>query len=291
MPGNNYSLYRFLVYLEKLSTSFALLISLVLVMILGLIDYQTGFELSFSFFYLVPVSIAAWGIGQNAGVMVSGLSAIVWAISNLAAGESHSSMAIIIWNTIMRLGFFCVVTILLHTLKQEIRYEQTLARTDPLTGALNRRSFYDIIATKVIQSKFHQRTFTLAYIDLDNFKQINDQKGHIMGDAVLKTVVETTQNNIRGKDFLARLGGDEFALLLTETNATDAKPIIERLQSKLLGAMQDQEWNITFSIGVMTFMTFPTSISKMIGLTDQLMYEVKSHSKNSVLYSIYNEIE
>jgi len=289
MFEKRFSVYRILLSLEKLSAPALMLCSLGLVAILGGIDYLSGFELSFSFFYLIPVSIAAWGVGRNAGLEVSALSAITWATSNLFAGEVYPSIFIFVWNALTRLGFFSVVTILLHTLKQVIREEQYLASTDPLTGALNSRSFYEIINTKVLKAKIHKRPYTIAYIDLDNFKQINDQKGHTVGDAALKMVVTTIQNNIRDKDFIARLGGDEFALLLIETGEMDAKRVVERLHTKLLASMQAQDWDITFSIGVLTFLASPENVNKMIGLTDQLMYQVKSQSKNAVMYSIYHD--
>lgn len=284
-----FSLYHSLVYLEKQKASVLFFISLVLVAILGLIDYLSGFELSFSFFYLFPVSIAAWGIGRSSGITISVLSAITWAVSNLIAGEAYSNAFVLIWNTLTRLGFFVVVTLLFQTLKFVIKEEQKLARTDPLTGALNRRAFYEIINTKIIHAKIHQRPYTIAYIDLDNFKQVNDTQGHTIGDAVLKTIVDISMSNLRDKDFIARLGGDEFALLLTETAAVDAKVIVGRLHTKLLSVMQSENWNVTFSVGVLTFLTQPASVSSMIGLTDQLMYQVKSHNKNAVIYSIYDK--
>ena len=289
MFNKRFSLYRSLLYLEKQSTPVLALISLCLVAVLGLLDYLSGFELSFSFFYLIPVGIAAWGIGQNAGMAVSGLSAIVWAVSNRFAGEDYSSIFVFIWNALTRLGFFGVVTTLLHTLRLVIKEEQTLASTDPLTGALNRRSFYEIINTKVLQATIQHSPYTIVYIDLDNFKRINDQIGHTVGDAVLRTVVDTLQGSIRSKDFLARLGGDEFALLLTETDELEAKKVVERLQANLLAAMHAQDWNVTFSIGVLTFFSSLPNVNKMIGMTDQLMYQVKSRNKNGIIYSIYPE--
>ena len=185
--------------------------------------------------------------------------------------------------------FFGVVTTLLHALRLVIKEEQTLASTDPLTGALNRRSFYEIINTKVLQATIQHSPYTIVYIDLDNFKRINDQIGHTVGDAVLRTVVDTLQGSIRSKDFLARLGGDEFALLLTETDEMEAKKVVERLQANLLAAMRAQDWNVTFSIGVLTFLSSLPNVNKMIGMTDQLMYQVKSRNKNGIIYSIYPE--
>jgi diguanylate cyclase (GGDEF)-like protein len=285
-----FSFLRFLIYLERQSVPVLFAISLILIILLGMIDYLTGFEFSFSLFYLIPVSIAAWGIGKNAGLAISVLGAVTWVVSNVFAGETYTNHFVLIWNTFMRLSFFSVVTMLIHSLHLVLEEERNLARTDPLTGALNRRAFYDILTAKNLLALKNQHPCTLVYIDLDDFKQINDLKGHITGDAVLKVVVKTIQDHIRSSDFLARLGGDEFALLLTESDQNTAKIIVERFYKKLHEAMQAQKWRITFSIGVMTFLTPPVSPSKMIGLTDQLMYQVKLNGKNDVRYSVYEEL-
>jgi diguanylate cyclase (GGDEF)-like protein len=127
----------------------------------------------------------------------------------------------------------------------------------------------------------------MVYIDADNFKTINDTLGHAVGDLVLKTVVDTIQAQIRNSDFLARLGGDEFAILLTDIDQEQAKPIVLRIQSSLLEKMKTSEWEITFSIGVLTVLIMPESADKLISLTDALMYEVKSTGKNAIQYSTY----
>jgi diguanylate cyclase (GGDEF)-like protein len=285
-----FSFLRSLIYLDRQSVPVLFAISLILIILFGIIDFLTGFEFSFSLFYLIPVSITAWGIGKNAGLAMSVLSAVTWVVSNLLAGETYTNNFVLIWNTFMRLGFFSVVTILVHSLHLVLEEERSLARTDPLTGALNRRAFYDILTTKNLLALKNQRPCTLVYIDVDDFKRINDLKGHIAGDTILKVVVNTIQNHIRNSDFLARLGGDEFALLLTESDQNTAQMIVERFYEKLHEAMQAQEWRITFSIGVMTFLTPPVSPSKMIGLTDQLMYQVKLNGKNDVRYSVYEEL-
>ena len=184
MKTNRFSFYRALIYLERQSSPVLLAASFFLIILLGIIDYLTGFELSFSFFYLIPVSITAWGIGKKAGLSISVISAITWVGSNLFAGETYTNNFIAIWNTFIRLGFFSVVTILIHTLHLLLEEERSLARTDPLTGALNRRAFYDILAAKNLLALRNQRPSTLVYIDVDNFKEINDCKGHMTGDSV-----------------------------------------------------------------------------------------------------------
>ena len=287
MKTNGIRIYRSLASLEKLSKGRLIAIATGAVIILGAIDYLTGFELSFSFFYLIPVAMAAWAVSKNTGLAFSVLSAVVWLISNWLSGQYYSNSFIGVWNTFIRFGFYAVVTILLAELRHALEEERLLANTDPLTGALNRRSFNEIAEKKMIVSEVNRRPYTVVYIDLDNFKTINDQFGYAVGDLVLKFAVDTIQTQIRNTDFLARLGGDEFAILLTEIDQEHAKPIVERLHSALLEKMKENEWDVTFSIGVLTVLSMPESADKLISLTDALMYDAKGKGKNAIHYSTF----
>jgi diguanylate cyclase (GGDEF)-like protein len=288
MRLNEIRIYRLLTALEAMPKGWLNVAGLGVVFILGTIDYFTGVELSISFFYLIPVSMAAWTLGKYAGFSYSVISAAVWLISNSLSGQTFSSPFIGVWNTLIRFGFYGVVTILLAELHNALEEERILANTDPLTGALNRRSFNEIAEKKMITSEINHRPYTIVYIDLDNFKSINDKLGHAIGDQVLKAVTDTLQKQIRNTDFLARLGGDEFALFLTDIGQEGAQRIVQRLQQALLEKMKLHAWEITFSIGVLTFLTMPESVNEMVSLTDGLMYEVKTKGKNAVKYSIYD---
>ena len=288
MKTNGVRIYRLLASLETLAKGRLIAIATGIVYILGTIDYLTGFELSFSFFYLIPVSMAAWALGRKMGLAFSVFSATIWLTSNILSGQEFSSPFVGTWNTLLRFGFYAVVTTLLVELRSALEEERLLANTDPLTGALNRRSFNEIAEKKMIFSEVNKHPYTVVYIDIDNFKTINDRLGHAIGDLVLKTVVDTIQTQIRNTDFLARLGGDEFAILLTDIDQERARPIIERLQSALLEKMEKNEWDVTFSIGVLTVLSMPESADKLVSLTDALMYEVKSTGKNAIYFSTFD---
>lgn len=255
---------------------------------LGMVDYLTGIELSISFFYLIPVSVAAWALGKYPGFTYSVLSATAWLTFNLLSGQTFSNIFVGVWNTLIRFGFYGVVTILLAELHSALEEERLLASTDPLTGALNRRSFNELAEKKMITAEVNKRPYTVVYIDLDNFKPINDKQGHSIGDLVLKAVVDTIQKQIRVADIFARFGGDEFAILLADIGEDHAKRIVQRLRKALLEKMDMHVWDVTFSIGALTFLTMPHSVEEMIRLTDELMYEVKINGKNSIKYSVYD---
>jgi diguanylate cyclase (GGDEF)-like protein len=177
----------------------------------------------------------------------------------------------------------------LSTLKRTLEHEKELSRTDYLTGAANSRVFYDLLQTEINRSQRYKNPFTIAYIDLDNFKTVNDEFGHATGDQVLCFVVNQTRKNLRKTDVIARLGGDEFALLLPETNQESAQVVLAKLQCDILAGMQQSNWPVTLSIGVLTCIDLPHTADEAVRVVDDLMYSVKHGSKNGIKYATYTD--
>ena len=221
-------------WLESLDRRLFFACSFLIVVILGYLDYLTGFEYSFSLFYLLPIGLAAWFIGRGSALILSALSAISWAVSNAMAGQTYTHPSIGFWNTIIRLGFFVIVSLLIASIRSALKREKELSSTDSLTGLMNLRMFYQQATGELMRAKRFNRPFTLAYIDIDNFKLINDSQGHMAGDMVLHTVADTLRTRLRRTDLIARIGGDEFAALLPETEFTPGTMVISKLQAALL---------------------------------------------------------
>ena len=257
--------------------------------ILGFINYSLGYEISFSVFYLIPVAVSAWFAEKNVALVVSFISATTWIAANHYAGEHFSHPLIPIWNAGTRLGFFLVVTVLLTKLHKSFQHETRLARTDFLTGAANPRAFYELGQMEVNRARRFDRSFSIMYLDADNFKQINDTLGHNAGSDLLVRVVEIIKKNLRSTDTVARLGGDEFAILLTETNQEQSRVVTAKIREKMLAEMQKEKWSVTFSIGVLTCIRPPKTIDEVIKIVDALMYDVKNNGKNSVKFEEYTE--
>ena len=278
---------NFLANLEKRSKLFWTIVGIVLIGGVGILDVLTGYELAFSLFYLIPVSLVAWFASQRLGILASLISAIVWLTADVAAGNFYSNPFVFAWNVLIRLGFFITTVLLLAALKKALEYEKESARTDYLTGAANSRLFYDLMQMEISRFQRFARPFTLANIDLDNFKTVNDQFGHSVGDQVLRAVVNSARKYLRKTDLVARLGGDEFALLLPETDQESARIALAKIQNGLLKEMRRNNWPITFSIGVLTCNAVPDTIDELVRLTDELMYAVKRDSKNAIKHSTY----
>ena len=278
---------NFLANLEKRSKLFWAVIGFVLISTVGMLDLLTGYEIEISFFYLVPISLAAWFANRRLGLAASLTSAVVWLVTQVITGKSYSQPVIFAWNTLIVFGFFFTVAYLLSELKKALEYERELACTDYLTGAVNSRVFFDTLQVEINRSQRYGHPFTLAYIDIDNFKDVNDQFGHTIGDQVLRAVVDQARKHLRKSDVIARLGGDEFAVLLPETGQESAQAALSKIQHDISEGTRQGDWSITLSVGVLTCVNLPHTADKIIRMADDLMYSVKRDSKNAIKYAVY----
>jgi diguanylate cyclase (GGDEF)-like protein len=275
--------------LENKSALFWMIVGCLILSGIGIADIVTGRELSFSLFYLIPIVLVAWFSGRIPGLVISIFGATTWFIADALSGESYSLPIIRYWNAVIRLGFFVIVTLLLPTLK-ELAHEKEIARIDYLTGAANRRCFFEAAQTELNRSQRYKRPFTIAYIDLDSFKAVNDKAGHKTGDKILHAFVKRAKVNLRKTDILARMGGDEFVLLLPEADEDAAQIVVPKIQLALLDEMRRNNFPITFSIGVLTYREGPITPDELIMKADNLMYSVKKNGKNAISYAIYGDL-
>ncbi len=251
---------------------------------LGIGDELTG-SVSFTLLYLGPIAFGTWRAGLRAGLLVSVVSAAVSMVCDLRLPQA-SNPAVVVWNLLVQLGVFVALTLLLEALRNRLIFEQQAARTDPLTGIANRRDFLESAELELARTRRHLRPVTVAYLDVDDFKGVNDRFGHEAGDAVLVTVAATLRDATRAVDAVARLGGDEFGLLLPETDGPTAETLVRRLQSTLADAVQERGWPVTFSVGVATFHRAPRSVDEMINRADELMYQAKRAGKAGVRFEV-----
>jgi diguanylate cyclase (GGDEF)-like protein len=258
---------------------------LALVGVIGLLDYATGPELSLAIFYLAPVALCAWWGGFAHGVLVAVAATAAWHQIDLLEGPAPAHV-VQWWNAVVRFGAFVFVASLLDRLRAGLRREWLLARTDPLTGAANARTFYEAVHAESGRAQRTGRPLTLAYVDLDDFKQLNDRLGHSAGDRALLCLVQTARSALRASDVFARLGGDEFALLLPETEAPGALLLLQRLHALLGAEMARRGWAVTTSMGAVTFLRPAGDVDVMIGHIDALMYAAKKAGKGQVRHEV-----
>jgi diguanylate cyclase (GGDEF)-like protein len=258
-----------------------------LVVFLGVLDYLTGPDLLFFLFYLIPVFLGTWFVGKWAGITLSILSAVAWSLADLTSVRMISNTLIPTWNLAMEGGLFLCASYVLSMLRASLEQEREAARIDYLTGAVTGRYCRELADRELDRMRRYDRPFTVAYMDLDNFKTVNDMFGHSTGDAVLKQVVKTVGENIRNTDTIARLGGDEFVILFPETGAETATAALAKVRMQLLRTMEANRWPVTFSFGMVTFISPPDSVDQMIKLTDKLMYTAKNSGKNTIEHTVF----
>jgi diguanylate cyclase (GGDEF)-like protein len=259
--------------------------ALLFVAVLAVLDFITGVEINLSILYLVPVIFATWFISRRAGAFIATLSVAVWATLDSIGGVPYG-LAIVIWNALVRLGLFMIVLWLVHVMKESRVREAALARTDSLTGVANGRSFSDRARFELASMRRSRTPLTMAYIDLDRFKHINDTLGHTEGDRLLRAVAAAIQSRLRATDLVARLGGDEFGVLFPDTDREAAPAALTALQEAVSETV-DGSWDVGCTIGAVTFEMAPESVDFMVRSADDLMYRGKRAGRGRIEHSVW----
>jgi diguanylate cyclase (GGDEF)-like protein len=271
----------------RLSKRISTIIIIIGIIIVGYFDYVTGNELMFSVFYLLPISLAALNLGKTMALIIAILSAAVESEVYLISGKfQYSSMMVHYWNTGILLMIYLYIAMLVSSLKKANEREKATAGEDSLTGIANWRGFLEIAEREIARSSRYGTILSAAYIDCDNFKEVNDTLGHDAGNRVLRVIADTIKKHIRTTDIAARIGGDEFVVLLTDVSQDISEEFVEKMRNLLLQEMKRNNWNVTFSIGMVTYATPPVSVEEMLKRCDALMYCVKRETKNAIKHEI-----
>lgn len=265
-------------------------LALALLIIISGLDYLTPPEVSTSVFYLAPLALAAWFAGVRSGQAMALLAAGAWTAKDiLFRGVAYAEPWVLLWNTISRVIIFSVFAWLVAQVHLALQREQRLARTDPLTGLLNSRAFFEELSLHLQRAGRGGQPVTFVYLDLDRFKQLNDEQGHQEGDRALAAVAEVFRRELRRTDVLGRIGGDEFAMIFPDTDVEDTPVLLDKLRTSLNAEMLRQRWPITFSIGAVTSRTPSLSPEALVHAADKLMYEVKATGRDAVLHRVWSE--
>jgi len=172
------------------------------------------------------------------------------------------------------------------TAYEEIRQQTTHlmafteVRTDPLTGVRNRRALDEILDMLSAMHERHGQTFSVAIFDVDHFKDVNDQFGHLTGDRVLQGLARLIEEEIRQSDVLARYGGEEFVVTMPDTSLSEARQLAERLRERVAGD-QVADVRVTLSGGVATI-TDEDDIASLMSRADAALYEAKAAGRDRI---------
>jgi len=267
----------------SLSRPTALIVATIVLAAVVTADYITTFELSLSAFYLLGILMVSWNCGWRWGIAF----AVISFMAQLELGFADNPYSepfylyVAIANTLIAYLLVVGLTVQLRNLYDR---ERSTARVDSLTGAVNYLGFQELLEREMARHRRQRQPFSIAYIDCDNFKEVNDRFGHSTGDRLLQSVAATSRSALRKTDIVARIGGDEFAMVLGATGQPVVMHIVEKMRRALDLAMQDQHWPVTFSIGVAVFDVIPETVDQVVSVSDRLMYEVKNSGKNGIAY-------
>jgi len=254
---------------------------LVIAVIAGF-DYASGTELRTYPLYFGPVALLAWHAGHRGNAVASILSVTAWGAANWLAGMQFTNQAIWPANALVHGSAFLLVGYLIARLQHSVVQQRQLSRTDSLTGLRNSRAFYDEAPPLLALCARRGRPVTLAYLDLDSFKAVNDELGHQAGDDMLRRVADRLRDSLRPSDMSARLGGDEFVVLFPELDREGAQVALERLRSGVAEAAHAPSRAVSVSIGAVTLAGGPFDLEAMVHQADELMYKAKSLGRNRV---------
>jgi diguanylate cyclase (GGDEF)-like protein len=160
---------------------------------------------------------------------------------------------------------------------------------DPLTGLHNRRSLNDYLQKEFDKAKRYPIAFSILFLDIDCFKNLNDQYGHEFGDEVLQSVAKVIESNARDSDFIARFGGEEFVIVMSQTLGRMALDVAERLRKKIANleikvSRSEKPIQVTVSGGIATCPADSKEAAFLLRQADQALYLAKSTGRNRICH-------
>lgn len=259
------------------------------IFLLGALRTASDADFTFGSLAILPVVVIAWIAGRKGGLLFSIFSVAIWVVADIISARQFSAQWIPWANAAARLMTYSLVALLTSQIRLQYKMEHIHATRDALTGLLNRRVFFETGVAEVKRSQYDTRSLAVIFLDLDDFKQLNDTKGHDVGDAALRATAKAMLGALPSGNCVARLGGDEFAIILPEIKyeaAVEAGRKIYASVNTSLAAFPP----VTGSIGIAWFEKVDRLFPAMVKAADELMYEVKESGKNNMRSQRYAAI-
>jgi diguanylate cyclase (GGDEF)-like protein len=246
------------------------------------LNVRTGADLRLGILYVVPVLLAASYDGLGWGIAFALATALLRFGVGIDQMPLDTSLQVRILNEVAYLTVVGVAIAGLSQLRRTQSQLRLLATHDPLTTVLNARAFASQLAQELGRNRRYGRPLALIYLDLDDFKKVNDAHGHATGDAVLRLVADAMRSAVRQADVVGRLGGDEFGVLMPETDGTLAHAVATRLAGGIRTVFRGTP-SVTASIGVVAVSGTEAGSDELLRKADQAMYEAKRAGKDRVI--------
>jgi diguanylate cyclase (GGDEF)-like protein len=243
---------------------------------------RTPPELRLGILYVIPVLLVARQDGIGWGVAFALATSLLRFRVGIEQLPPDTSLA---FRVVTEVAYLVVVGVAITGLSQLRRTQEQLellATRDSLTNVLNARAFAAELAQELGRNRRYGRPLALIYLDLDDFKKVNDAHGHATGDAVLRLVADAMRSAVRQADLVGRLGGDEFGVLMPETDGAVAHAAAARLVTGIRTVFRGTP-SVTASIGVVAVAGTEAGSDELLRKADQAMYEAKRAGKDRVV--------
>lgn len=265
-------------------------LSFLMVVVICIGDVSISYTISLSSFYALPVLFTTWFSGTRYGLIISCLSFFALMFTHWV--YQQNGIVLLDWfgYSIFALGAIINQLILLtitHFVRKKMTELIIWSDIDSLTKIANRRAFLNTLELEFERAKRYGHPFAVAFLDLDNFKHMNDTFGHNVGDLLLQAVADTMKAHSRASDTVARLGGDEFAVLITETDPEQAAMVLSKISTAIREDCKARDWPVGVSLGSVCFMQVPENAEVAVKMADELMYEVKKSNKNQDKHHVF----
>lgn len=245
---------------------------------LGVLRKETGAEYAFANLALFPVAAMAWIGGRRPGFVLAALAATMWCIAEVMSEREFSSAWIPLANAAVHAISYIGVVWLVSQIAVHLQREHLLATRDSLTGLVNRRHFLERGAAEAVHAKRYGNAMSVLFLDLDNFKALNDSAGHHAGDSALAAVAEALVAVTRESDLVSRLGGDEFAVVLPVVDYEAAQKAARKIRVAVERSLLPFK-GVSASMGLVWFQQPVFPFERMLNLADAQMYLAKEAGK------------
>lgn len=245
-------------------------------------DLLAGPDVSFAVFYALIVMGTTFHAGWVAGAITAILSSGAGLSARLLYHSDSMSAQAALWNLGNELAVFTALLLVTSYGRSLLDRMAAQTRLDLLTGALNTRGVLEVFEWERARAARTATPLSIAFIDLDNMKRVNDELGHAEGDEMLRTFASSVMSAIRETDTFGRVGGDEFALILPDTDEHKALQALQRLRGVINRRTHDRSPYISVSVGVATFRRDPPEATEALRAADALMYVAKRAGGNRV---------
>lgn len=271
---------------------------LLIIAVIAAIDYASGMAVVISVLYFIPIIAAGWFLRPERAVTVAVVATLAWLAGDVAWRGLGETQAIRIWNACAGVVTLAAVTFLVQRARREhdallaanrqldlaLTRETESARTDALTNLPNARALSETLTRELARSRRSGTPLSLLYIDLDDFKEVNDRYGHAAGDALLERVGAALGSVLRAGDIAARIGGDEFVVVLAGSSAESAKEVAARIVASVAAeAKRYPDAPVGASVGIVHYArSFPAGAGEILSRGDAVMYAAKHGGKGRV---------